>query len=76
MKAGGPWFVLVADINGADKSTFAQNHGTLRVLLEARGPEIEVINPDLITHEILRHQIERLVAFPPISRREPRVVPG
>jgi predicted ABC-type ATPase len=54
MTAGTPWFVLVAGINGAGKSTFAQDHATLRVLLEARGPEIEVINPDLITREILR----------------------
>jgi hypothetical protein len=44
MKEGGPWFVLVAGINGAGKSTFAQNHGTLHVLLETRGPEIEIIN--------------------------------
>jgi predicted ABC-type ATPase len=58
MKEGGPWFVLVAGINGAGKSTFAQNHATLRVLLEARGPEIEVINPDLITREILRSEPE------------------
>jgi len=29
MKEGGPWFILVAGINGAGKSTFAQNHGTL-----------------------------------------------
>jgi predicted ABC-type ATPase len=54
MSSGGPWFVLVAGINGAGKSTFAQNRDTLRVLLDARGPEIEVINPDLITREILR----------------------
>ena len=53
-----PWFVLVAGINGAGKSTFAQDHATLRVLLEARGPEIEVINPDLITREILRSEPE------------------
>ena len=51
-----PWFVLVAGINGAGKSTFAQNHATLRVLLEAQGPEIEDINPDLITREILRFE--------------------
>jgi len=54
MSSGGPWFVLFAGINGAGKSTFAQNRDTLRVLLDARGPEIEVINPDLITREILR----------------------
>jgi predicted ABC-type ATPase len=34
------------------QSTFAQNRETLGFLLEARGPEIEVINPDLITQEI------------------------
>ena len=58
MSRGRPWFVLVAGINGAGKSTFAQDHATLRVLLEARGPEIEVINPDLITREILRSEPE------------------
>ena len=36
MSAGTPWFVLVAGINGAGKSTFAQDRATLRVLLEAR----------------------------------------
>jgi predicted ABC-type ATPase len=56
MSASAPWFVLVAGINGAGKSTFAQNHATLRVLLEAQGPEIEVINPDLITQEIRRFE--------------------
>lgn len=40
-------------ISGAGKSTFTQNRATLRVLLEARGPETEVINPDLITRDIL-----------------------
>jgi predicted ABC-type ATPase len=59
MSAGSPWFVLVAGINGAGKSTFAQNDATLRVLLEAQGPEIEIINPDLITQEI-RHFDPRL----------------
>jgi predicted ABC-type ATPase len=54
MSSGKPWFVLVAGINGAGKSTFAQDRDTLRVLLDARGPELEVINPDLITWEILR----------------------
>jgi predicted ABC-type ATPase len=58
MSAGTPWFVLVAGINGAGKSTFAQDRATLRVLLEARGPEIEVINPDLVTREIQRSQPE------------------
>lgn len=53
MSTVSPWFVLVAGINGAGKSTFAQDRATLRVLLEARGPEIEVINPDLITREML-----------------------
>jgi predicted ABC-type ATPase len=48
-----PWFVLVAGINGAGKSTFAQNWATLQLLEESRGAEIEVINPDLITREIL-----------------------
>jgi predicted ABC-type ATPase len=54
MTSGRPWFVLVAGINGAGTSTFAQNRETLGILLEARGPEIEVINPDLITREIQR----------------------
>ena len=58
MSAGTPWFVLVAGINGAGKSTFAQDRATLRVLLEARGPEIEVINPDLVTREIQRSRPE------------------
>ena len=53
MNSPTPWFVLVAGINGAGKSTFAQNRATLQVLLDARGAEIEVINPDLITREIL-----------------------
>jgi len=49
MSRTAPWFVLVAGINGAGKSTFAQNRATLQVLLNARGSEIEIINPDLIT---------------------------
>jgi len=62
MSSGTPWFVLVAGINGAGKSTFAQDRATLRVLLEARGPEIEVINPDLVTREILRSSPELPIA--------------
>lgn len=49
-----PWFVLVAGIKGAGKSTFAQNRETLAVLLENQGPELEIINPDLVTREILK----------------------
>jgi predicted ABC-type ATPase len=52
MSPATPWFVLVAGINGAGKSTFAQDRATLQVLLDARGAEIEIINPDLITREI------------------------
>ena len=34
MNEGAPWFVLVAGINGAGKSTFAEDRATLRVLLQ------------------------------------------
>lgn len=54
MTRSNPWFVLVAGINGAGKSTFAQNRETLAVLLEEQGPELEIINPDLVTREILK----------------------
>jgi len=42
-----PSFVLFAGINGAGKSTFAQNEDLLAEL----GP-VEVINPDLVTREL------------------------
>lgn len=57
MKSAGPWFVLVAGINGAGKSTFAQDRETIREFcgLTATSEEIEIINPDLITKEILKN---------------------
>jgi predicted ABC-type ATPase len=56
MTAGGPWFVLVAGVNGAGKSTFAQNPHSIKTLCGLSGvaDEIEIINPDLITKEIVR----------------------
>ncbi len=50
-----PWFVLVAGINGAGKSTFAESPATIRELcgLTGTSEEIEIINPDLITRGIL-----------------------
>lgn len=42
-----PTFVLFAGINGAGKSTFAQDEGTLAAL-----SPVEVINPDLVTREL------------------------
>jgi predicted ABC-type ATPase len=56
MTAGQPWFVLVAGVNGAGKSTFAQNADSIRALCGLGGAtdEIEIINPDLITKEIVR----------------------
>ncbi len=56
MTSRGPWFVLVAGINGAGKSTFAQDPASIRELCGLTGApdEIEIINPDIITREILR----------------------
>jgi predicted ABC-type ATPase len=56
MTAGAPWFVLVAGVNGAGKSTFAQNPHSIKTLcgLTGAADEIEIINPDLITREIIR----------------------
>jgi predicted ABC-type ATPase len=56
MKPARPWFVLVAGINGAGKSTFAQKPETIREFcgLTATSDEIEIINPDLVTKEILK----------------------
>jgi len=56
MTPRGPWFVLVAGINGAGKSTFAQDPASIRELCGLTGApdEIEIINPDIITREILR----------------------
>lgn len=42
-----PTFVLFAGINGAGKSTFAQDQGALAAL-----SPVEVINPDLVTREL------------------------
>jgi predicted ABC-type ATPase len=55
MTAGAPWFVLVAGVNGAGKSTFAQNPHSIKTLcgLTGAADEIEIINPDLITVEIM-----------------------
>ncbi len=56
MTSRGPWFVLVAGINGAGKSTFAQDPASVRELIGLTGAadEIEIINPDIITKQILR----------------------
>jgi predicted ABC-type ATPase len=56
MTSGRPWFVLVAGINGAGKSTFAQDPESIKELCGLTGTanEIEIINPDLVTKEILR----------------------
>jgi predicted ABC-type ATPase len=56
MNSAQPWFVLVAGINGAGKSTFAQTPTTIRELCGLMGTsdEFEIINPDLITKQILR----------------------
>jgi predicted ABC-type ATPase len=48
--------VLVGGVNGAGKSTFAQDPVSIRELCGLSGAvdRIEIINPDLITKEILR----------------------
>lgn len=46
-----PWFILVGGINGAGKSTFAQDSETIYGLCGAEG--VEYINPDLVTKAIL-----------------------
>ena len=52
--SSAPWFVLVAGVNGAGKSTFSQDSTTLIKLLHLSSAEsIEVINPDTITRAIL-----------------------
>jgi predicted ABC-type ATPase len=48
-----PWFILVAGINGAGKSTFAQNEDTLLELInKADVGGIDIINPDTVTRQI------------------------
>jgi len=56
MTSARPWFVLVAGINGAGKSTFAQFPAAIREMcgLTETADEIEIINPDRITKEILQ----------------------
>jgi len=48
--------VLVGGVNGAGKSTFAQDPVSIRELCGLGGAveQIEIINPDLVTKEILR----------------------
>jgi predicted ABC-type ATPase len=48
-----PWFILVAGINGAGKTTFAQNPATLRQILKVSDAErFDVINPDTRTRQL------------------------
>ncbi len=56
MMSPRPWFVLVAGINGAGKSTFAQDPTTIREScgLSGTSDEIEIINPDIITRKLLQ----------------------
>ena len=44
MADGHPWFVLVGGVNGAGKSTFAQDPKTLSAIEEGLG-DVQVINP-------------------------------
>lgn len=46
------WFVLVGGINGAGKSTFAQDRAFADAFAIDVGPSFEVINPDLVTREL------------------------
>ena len=49
-----PWFVLVAGINGAGKSTFTQNeHFLLALIKDANVAKVDVINPDTVTRQIV-----------------------
>jgi predicted ABC-type ATPase len=56
MTTARPWFVLVAGINGAGKSTFAQDPTIIREFcgLTGRPDDIEIINPDIITRKLLQ----------------------
>jgi predicted ABC-type ATPase len=56
MTSAHPWFVLVAGINGAGKSTFAQDPITIREFcgLTGTSDDIEIINPDIITRKLLQ----------------------
>ncbi len=47
-----PWFILVGGINGAGKSTVAQDPSTLSFLTGEIGGSIEVINPDKVTQDL------------------------
>ncbi|HJX62936.1 MAG TPA: hypothetical protein VJ860_03185 [Polyangia bacterium] len=67
MTSGRPWFVLVAGINGAGESTFAQNRETLGILLEARGPDGSLANLPWFWH----HASRALVSFNGSSVPEP-----
>lgn len=49
----GPWFILIAGVNGAGKSTFASPDTLGAILGESTATEINVINPDDETRRIL-----------------------
>lgn len=55
-----PWFVLVAGVNGAGKSTFAQFAEALAELPD--GDRLELINPDILTQQIIRDHPEYTLA--------------
>jgi predicted ABC-type ATPase len=52
--------VLVAGINGAGKSTFAQDRKTIREFcgLTGTSDDIEIINPDIITKKLLQTELD------------------
>ena len=51
--SAAPLFVLVGGVNGAGKSTFAQDKKTLGEFVELDSREVEFINPDLVTRALI-----------------------
>jgi predicted ABC-type ATPase len=48
-----PCFILVGGINGAGKSTFAQGRASFEAFAWDVGSDLEVINPDIVTKQLL-----------------------
>jgi predicted ABC-type ATPase len=76
-RSEAPWFVLVAGINGAGKSTFSQDPDVLAKLVAlSNAPSIEVINPDDVTKEVMAQEpgIERTTANIEAAKRCEKLV--
>lgn len=60
MTAGAPWFVLVAGVNGAGKSTFAQNPHSIKTLCGLTG--IAAVTPST-TGPMTRWRVPKFLVY-------------